>query len=243
MANDIQPGTLYVVSTPIGNLEDLTFRALSVLRGVDLIAAEDTRTTIVLLRHYEISKPLLSYHSFNEARRTPELVDKLAAGSSIALVSDAGTPGISDPAYRVIRGALDRGLPVVAIPGAAALLPALVTSGLPMDRFVFEGFLPVKKGRRTRLESLASESRTLIFYESPHRLLRTLTDLRTHLGDRRVSVARELTKKFEEVVRGTLSEVHDRFASRSIKGEFVLVVAGADDRDAASSDDEDESDE
>ncbi len=242
MANDIQPGTLYVVSTPIGNLEDLTFRALSVLRGVDLIAAEDTRTTIVLLRHYEISKPLLSYHSFNEARRTPELVDKLAAGSSIALVSDAGTPGISDPAYRVIRGALDRGLPVVAIPGAAALLPALVTSGLPMDRFVFEGFLPVKKGRRTRLESLASESRTLIFYESPHRLLRTLTDLRTHLGDRRVSVARELTKKFEEVVRGTLSEVHDRFASRSIKGEFVLVVAGADDRGNAPSDDEDESD-
>jgi 16S rRNA (cytidine1402-2'-O)-methyltransferase len=229
MSNEIQPGTLYVVSTPIGNLDDLTIRALNVLKGVDLIAAEDTRTTLVLLRHYEITKPLVSYYSYNEARRTPELVEKLAAGSAIALVSDAGTPGISDPAYRVVRAALDRGIPVVAIPGAAAFLPALITSGLRMDRFVFEGFLPVKKGRKTKLESLAREERTIILYESPHRLLRTLTDLKGALGERRVSVARELTKKFEEVVRGTLTSAYEAFASRSIKGEFVLVIAGADD--------------
>lgn len=240
MANEIQPGTLYVVATPIGNLDDLSVRALNVLRGVDLIAAEDTRTTLVLLRHYEISKPLVSYHSHNEARRTPELIAKLHSGASVAVVSDAGTPGISDPAYRVVRTALDERVPVVAIPGPAALLPALLTSGLPMDRFVFEGFLPVKKGRKTRLESLASEPRTIILYESPHRLLRTLTELKAHLGERRVSVARELTKKFEEVVRGTLSEVHDRFAARAIKGEFVIVVAGADDREAPESNDDEQ---
>jgi 16S rRNA (cytidine1402-2'-O)-methyltransferase len=240
MSTEVLPGTLYVVSTPIGNLEDLTFRALKILGGVDLIAAEDTRTTLVLLRHYNISKPLLSYYSYNEARRSPELVDKLAAGTSIALVSDAGTPGISDPAYRIIRAALDRKVPVVAIPGAAAFLPALITSGLPMDRFVFEGFLPVKKGRKTKLESLAREERTIILYESPHRLLRTLTDLRTVLGDRQVSVARELTKKFEEVVHGTLSFAHEHFSAKSIKGEFVLVIAGGSGRGDDAPDDEED---
>lgn len=227
MTNEVQPGTLYVVSTPIGNLEDITFRAVRILSGVDLIAAEDTRTTLVLLRHYNIAKPLVSYYSYNEARRTPELVEKLASGSSIAIVSDAGTPGISDPAFRIIRAALDRGLPVVAIPGPAAFLPALIVSGLPTDRFVYEGFLPVKKGRKTKLESLASEDRTIVLYESPHRILRTLADLRMVLGEREVSVARELTKKFEEVFRGTLTAAHGHFASKSIKGEFVVVVAGA----------------
>ena len=227
MTSEVQPRTLYVVSTPIGNLEDITFRAVSILSGVDLIAAEDTRTTLVLLRHYNIAKPLVSYYSYNEARRTPELVEKLASGSSIALVSDAGTPGISDPAFRMIRATLDRGFPVVAIPGPAAFLPALIASGLPTGRFVFEGFLPVKKGRKTKLELLALEERTIILYESPHRILRTLTDLRLVLGDREVSVARELTKKFEEIVRGKLSAVHLHFSSKSIKGEFVLVIAGA----------------
>ena len=225
--SEVQPGTLYIVSTPIGNLEDITFRAVKILSEVDLIAAEDTRTTLNLLRHYSIVKPLISYYSYNEARRTPELVEKLASGTSIALVSDAGTPGISDPAYRIIRSALDEKIPVVAIPGPAAFLPALVVSGLPIDRFVYEGFLPVKKGRKTKLEHLALEERTIVLYESPHRILRTLTDLRTYLGEREVSVARELTKKFEEVVRGTLTDAHRVFSSKSIKGEFVVVVAGA----------------
>ncbi len=224
--NEIQAGTLYIVSTPIGNLEDITYRAVKILSGVDLIAAEDTRTTLVLLRHFNIIKPLISYYSYNEARRTPELIEKLASGTTIALVSDAGTPGISDPAYRVIRAALDHKIPVVAIPGPAAFLPALVVSGLPIDRFVFEGFLPVKKGRKTKLAHMALEERTIVLYESPHRILRTLADLRTVLGEREVSVSRELTKKFEEVVRGTLTEAHSYFSSKTIKGEFVVVVAG-----------------
>ncbi|MBI1806051.1 MAG: 16S rRNA (cytidine(1402)-2'-O)-methyltransferase, partial [Ignavibacteria bacterium] len=170
------------------------------------------------------------YFSYNEARRTPELIAKLKSGTSIALVSDAGTPGISDPAFRIIRASLDGGIPVVAIPGASAFLPALITSGLPVERFVFEGFLPVKKGRKTKLEQLCQEDRTIILYESPHRLLRTLNDLNTYCGDRQISVARELTKKFEEIVRGNISNVVVSFTQRTIRGEFVIVIAGASDR-------------
>jgi len=220
-------GTLYIVSTPIGNLDDLTFRAINVLSSVDLIAAEDTRTTKHLLDHYKIHKPLVSYFSYNEARRTPELISKLKNGLSIALVSDAGTPGISDPAFRIIRAALDETIPVVSIPGPTAFLPALIVSGLPTDRFVFEGFLPVKKGRRSKLEQLKNEQRTIILYESPHRLLRTLRDLLEFLGDRDISVSRELTKHFEEVIRGKISNALHHFTQKSIRGEFVFVVRGS----------------
>jgi 16S rRNA (cytidine1402-2'-O)-methyltransferase len=226
MNTAVQPGTLYIVSTPIGNLEDITYRAVSVLSTVDLIAAEDTRTSSILLKHYNIHKPLISYYSYNEVQRTPELILKMKNGTSIALVSDAGTPGISDPAYRVIRAALDEHINVVAIPGASAVLPALIVSGLPSDRFVFEGFLPLKKGRKTKLKQLATEERTVVLYESPHRILKTLRELQEYFGDRQICVARELTKKFEEIIRGTISEAHSCFLSKSIKGEFVLVVAG-----------------
>jgi len=226
MSEEIQRGTLYIVSTPIGNLDDITLRAIKILSSVDLIAAEDTRTTRVLLNHFQIQKPLVSYFNYNEARRTPELIGKMKDGLAIALVSDAGTPGISDPSYRVIRGAIDEGIPIVAIPGPSAFLPALIASGLPMDRFVFEGFLPVKKGRKTLLEKLRTEERTIILYESPHRLPRTLGDLLETLGDRRISVSRELTKKFEETVRGTISSAIAHFAAHAIRGEFVLVISG-----------------
>jgi 16S rRNA (cytidine1402-2'-O)-methyltransferase len=223
----VQSGTLYIVSTPIGNLEDISIRAVNILSEVDLIAAEDTRTTRVLLDRYGIRKPLVSYYSYNEARRTPELISKLRSGSSIALVSDAGTPGISDPATRIVLSALEAGIGVKAIPGASAFLPALIVSGLPALRFAFEGFLPVKKGRRTKLEQLRREEGTIILYESPHRLLKTLRELEEILGDREISVARELTKKFEEVVRGTVSAVLDHFLHHPVRGEFVIVVAGA----------------
>jgi 16S rRNA (cytidine1402-2'-O)-methyltransferase len=226
MANESPVGTLYIVSTPIGNLEDMTHRAVRVLSEVDLVAAEDTRTTHVLLDHYSIRKPLVSYHSYNEARRTPELIEKLQRGTTIALVSDAGTPGISDPAFRIIRSAIDHHIPVVAIPGPSAILPALIVSGLPTDRFVFEGFLPVKKGRRTLLDQLRTESRTIVLYESPHRLLRTLNDLEQSLGNRHVAVVREITKKFEEVIRGKIAEAIQHFSHHIARGEFVLVIAG-----------------
>lgn len=227
ISNEVGAGTLYIVSTPIGNLEDITYRAVKLLGGVDLIAAEDTRKTRVLLDRYEIRKPLVSYFSYNEERRIPGLIDKLKSGSSIALVSDAGTPGISDPAFRIIRRSLDEGIAVVSIPGPSAFLPALITSGLPVERFVFEGFLPVKKGRKTSLQNLRHEDRTMVLYESPHRLMRTLTDLHNYLGDRQISVARELTKKFEEIVRGKISFVIHHFSLHAIKGEFVLVIAGS----------------
>ncbi len=217
---------LYVVSTPIGNLRDITLRALDVLGQVDLVAAEDTRRTGVLLRTYGIHTPTTSYHEYNRVRKTPELVRRLQAGQSVALVSDAGTPGISDPGAHLVREALAQGIPIQAVPGPTALLTALVISGLATDRFVFEGFLPVKKGRRTRLESLREEPRTLVFYESPHRLLRTLRELLAVLGDRRAVVARELTKKFEEVVRGSLSELVTAIEVRGVKGEVVLIVEG-----------------
>ncbi len=227
MSEEVRPGTLYIVSTPIGNLDDITYRAVKILAGVDLIAAEDTRKTRILLDHFQLRKPLVSYFSYNELRRIPELIEKLRQGSAIGLVSDAGTPGISDPAYRVIRAALDEGFNVIAIPGPTAFLPAVIASGLPIDSFAFEGFLPVKKGRSTALEELRAERRTIVLYESPHRLLRTLSDLLRVLGDRRIAVSRELTKKFEETLRGSISSIIEHFSSNPVRGEFVLVIEGA----------------
>jgi 16S rRNA (cytidine1402-2'-O)-methyltransferase len=226
MSERIESGTLYVVSTPIGNLEDFSSRGAKILAGVDLIAAEDTRTTGVLLKHLGISRPQVSFHVHNEQRKVAGLVARLQEGGSVALVTDAGTPGISDPAFSIVRSALAEGIRVVAIPGASALLAALVVSGLPMDRFAFEGFLPVKKGRETRLGRLADEERTIVLYEAPHRLLRTLEDLFRVCGDREVAVARELTKKFEEVRRGSLTRVLEHFRAHSPRGEFVVVIAG-----------------
>jgi 16S rRNA (cytidine1402-2'-O)-methyltransferase len=227
MSEEIQRGALYVVSTPIGNLEDITRRAVTILGGVDVIAAEDTRTTGILLAHLGIRKPLVSYYSRVEERRTPELVRQCAAGKSVAVVTDAGTPGISDPASVVIRAALEAGISVIPVPGPAAFLAALVASGLPMDRFVFEGFLPLKKGRKTKWEQLRGEDRTMVLYESPHRIVETVEEMLRELGDRPVAVARELTKKFEEVFRGNTSAVLDALRNKVPKGEYVIVVAGA----------------
>jgi len=224
--SDLPPGILYVVSTPIGNLEDITIRAVRILGEVDLIAAEDTRHTAILLRHYEIKTPCQAYHDHNKERKTPFLIEKLKNGTAIAIVSDAGTPGISDPAFYLVREAVQHNITIVPIPGACAALACLVPSGLPTDRFIFEGFLPVKKGRRTRLENLKEEKRTLILYESTHRILRTLNDLRNYLGDRQVCIGREITKKFEEMVRGTISEVIDYFSTHPVKGEFVITIHG-----------------
>lgn len=226
MSETIEPGVLYIVSTPIGNLDDITLRAIRILEGVHLIAAEDTRKTRVLLDHLKISKPLLSYYSYNETRRTPELIDHLNDGKAVALVTDAGTPGISDPAFALIRAAIDHGRGVIPIPGASAVLPALIVSGLPTDRFVFEGFLPVKKGRKGRLEQLCGEDRTIVIYESPFRITRTVEDVHQYFGERRVAVVRELTKKFEEVVRGTTLEVLEELKKKAPRGEYVLVIEG-----------------
>lgn len=225
----VEAGTLYVVPTPIGNLEDITLRALKVLETVDLVACEDTRTSGVLLAHFGIRTPRVSFHAHNEHRRTDPLVDRIESGTSVALVTDAGTPGISDPGFLLVRACVARGVPVVALPGATAFVPALVASGLPCERFVFEGFLPVKKGRRTRLVQLAAETRSIVLYESPHKAERTLADLAEHLGsDRPAALARELTKKFEEVARGTLGSLAAEFASRDrIRGEIVIVVGPA----------------
>lgn len=231
MEQSAVPGTLYIVSTPIGNLDDITYRAVKILSTVDLIAAEDTRTTKVLLDRYQISKPMLSYFSHNQKFRTPQLIQHLQSGQSIALVSDAGTPGISDPAYQIVREAIANGVPVVPIPGASALLAALVVSGLPTHDFVFEGFLPQKKGRKTKLELLKSEPRTLVFYESPHRIMKTLNELLAHFGDRQVVVAREITKKFEQITRGLLSEVIEKLSRVAPRGEYVLVVGGNEGQD------------
>jgi 16S rRNA (cytidine1402-2'-O)-methyltransferase len=226
MTEQIEGGALYVVSTPIGNLGDITHRAAHVLAGVDLIAAEDTRTTRVLLDHLGIRTPLVSYHSHNEDRRARELIRRLREGRSVAVVTDAGTPGVSDPAHAVIAEAVANGVRVIPVPGASALLAALVAGGLPMDRFTFEGFLPVKKGRSTRLNALAAETRTIVLYESPHRVVRTVRDLLEKLGDRPAAVARELTKKFEEVIRGPLSGVLKQLERREPRGEYVVMVAG-----------------
>lgn len=217
---------LFVVSTPIGNLQDITLRALETLKEVDFIAAEDTRHTRVLLRHYAIQKPLVSYHDYNKARRAPEIVRRLLAGEKAAVVSDAGTPGISDPAYHLVRQCIEAGVPVQPIPGPTAFVAALIVSGLPTDRFVFEGFLPAKKGRQKRLGLLREETRTIVLYEAPHRLLRTLEDLLSNLGDRQAAIVRELTKIHEEVQRGPLSELIEWVRKQPPRGEIVLVVEG-----------------
>lgn len=218
---------LYLVPTPIGNLKDITLRALEVLREVDLVLAEDTRNTTHLLQHYGIQKPLSPYHQHNEHKVLQHLVQQLQAGKRMALVTDAGTPGISDPAFLIVRECIRQGVKVETLPGATAFVPALVNSGLPSDRFVFEGFLPPKKGRQTLLKKLAEEERTMILYESPLRLVKTLEELAGYFGaERQASVSRELTKMFEETARGSLQELAAHFSTKPVKGEIVLVIAG-----------------
>ena len=220
---------LYIVPTPIGNLEDITLRAIRILKEVDFILAEDTRTSAVLMKHLGIDKPLRSHHKFNEHATVQMVADSIEAGKDVALVSDAGTPGISDPGFLLVRTCVERGIDVVTLPGATAFVPALVQSGFPCDRFCFEGFLPQKKGRMKRLEELKSETRSIIFYESPFRVVKLLEQLAETFGEeRKVSVSRELTKKFEQTVRGTMAEVLAHFVENEPKGEFVVVVAGAD---------------
>jgi 16S rRNA (cytidine1402-2'-O)-methyltransferase len=218
---------LYIVPTPIGNLKDITLRAIEVLQAVDLILAEDTRNTGRLLQHYQINKPLSPYHQHNEHKIVPHLVEQLVGGKTMAVVTDAGTPGISDPAFLLVRACAKAGIKVETLPGATAFVPALVNSGLPANRFLFEGFLPLKKGRQTLFKSLAEEERTILFYESPLRLVKTLEELIPYFGaDRPCCVCRELTKLFEETKRGTLQEVADYFKTKTVKGEIVVVVAG-----------------
>lgn len=220
---------LYLVPTPVGNLEDLTLRALRILKEADVIACEDTRTTGVLAQHYGIETPRTAYHDHNERQKAPHLVARMQAGETVALVTDAGSPGISDPGFYLVRAALEAGVEVEALPGPTAFVPALTASGLPTERFVFEGFLPQKKGRQTRLKSLADEPRTMVFYESPHRLVKALGEMAEHFGaERPAAVARELTKKFEEVRRGTLAELAAHYgAQERVRGEIVLVVGGS----------------
>ncbi len=218
---------LTIVPTPIGNLEDITLRAISVLSQVDVVLAEDTRTTRFLLKHLQIDKPIWSHHKFNEHAAVASVIETIQGGRSVALVSDAGTPGISDPGFLLIRHALEAGITVESLPGPTAFVPALLNSGFPCDRFCFEGFLPVKKGREKRIKALASEERTMILYESPHRLVKLLTQLSEHISPlREASVSRELTKKFEENRRGTLTELIDYFSAREVKGEIVVVLKG-----------------
>lgn len=218
---------LYIVPTPIGNLADITFRAVEVLKTVDLILAEDTRTSSVLLQHYQVQKPITPYHQHNEHKIIHHLTAQLQGGKTMALLTDAGTPGISDPAFLLVRECVKHDIKVECLPGATAFVPALVNSGLPMNSFCFEGFLPLKKGRQTFLKRMALEERTMVFYESPMRLVKTLNDLVEYFGpERPCCVCRELTKKFEENKRGTLQEVHDHFNAKPVKGEIVLVVQG-----------------
>ncbi len=220
-------GKLYIVPTPIGNLEDMTFRAIRILKEVDLILAEDTRTSAPLLKHFGIDKRVFAHHQHNEHKATAEIIKFLKEGQNIALISDAGTPAISDPGFFLVREAIKHEIEINCLPGATAFVPALVNSGLPNDQFVFEGFLPVKKGRQTRMKQLAEEERTMIFYESPHRLLKTLTEFAEFFGeDRRVCVSRELSKMYEENVRGTVIEVKSHFENNILKGEFVICVGG-----------------
>ena len=218
---------LYIVPSPIGNLADITFRAIEILKAVDLILAEDTRTSATLLRYYNIEKPTTQYHQHNEHKIYSHLIDQLNAGKTMALITDAGTPGISDPAFLLVRECIKNNIKVECLPGATAFVPALVNSGLPMSSFCFEGFLPLKKGRQTFLKKLAEEERTMIFYESPMRLVKTLHDIMEYFGmDRQCCVSRELTKIFEENKRGSLREVHDYFNLKNVKGEIVIVVEG-----------------
>lgn len=218
---------LYLVPTPIGNLEDITLRAIRVLKEVDLILAEDTRTSGKLLKHLEVQTHMQSHHMHNEHQSLPKIIEKLQAGTIIALISDAGTPAISDPGFLLTRECVKNNIEVECLPGATAFVPALVNSGLPNDKFIFEGFLPIKKGRQTRLLLLAEEPRTMIFYESPHKILKTLKDFKTYFGeDRELSVSRELSKLHEETIRGTVSSVIDQFEKKAPKGEIVIIVAG-----------------
>lgn len=220
-------GKLYIVPTPIGNLEDMTFRAISVLKSVSLILAEDTRTSSVLLKHFEITGKMLSHHKFNEHQTAVGFAERILAGEDVALISDAGTPAISDPGFLLVRECVERGVEVQCLPGATAFVPALVDSGLPNDRFCFEGFLPQKKGRQTRLEEIAEESRSTIIYESPFRVVKTLRQMADVMGgERRVSVSREISKVYEQTVRGTLDELIAYFEEHEPKGEFVMVISG-----------------
>jgi 16S rRNA (cytidine1402-2'-O)-methyltransferase len=221
-------GKLFLVPTPIGNLEDMTFRAIRILKEADVILAEDTRTSAPMLKHFGIDKKAYSHHQHNEHQATSEIVKFLKEGKNVALISDAGTPAISDPGFFLVREAIKNDLQVECLPGATAFVPALVNSGLPSDSFVFEGFLPVKKGRQTRFKKLAEEERTIVLYESPHRLLKTLEEFVQYMGpDRQASVSRELTKLYEETVRGTLTEIKSHFENNILKGEFVICIAGA----------------
>lgn len=232
-------GTLYLVPTPVGNLEDITFRALKVLKEADLILAEDTRTSGVLLKHFEIKNAMLSYHKFNEHQTVDRVVERLKGGETVAVVSDAGTPGISDPGFLVAREAIKAGIEVITLPGATAFVPALVSSGLPCDKFCFEGFLPQKKGRQTRLQQLAEESRTMVFYESPHRVVKVLQQFVEVFGpERPVAVCRELSKIHEEYVRGSLAEALAHFTAHEPRGEFVIIVGGCTENRANEADDE-----
>ncbi len=218
---------LYLIPTPIGNLADITFRAVEILKSVDLILAEDTRTSSVLLNHYQVKKPITPYHQHNEHKILTHLTGQLAAGKTMALLTDAGTPGISDPAFLLVRECIKNNIKVECLPGATAFVPALVNSGLPTNSFCFEGFLPLKKGRQTMMKKLAEEERTMVFYESPMRLVKTLNEFIQYFGaERHCCVSRELTKKFEENARGTLQEVHDHFNAKTVKGEIVIVVDG-----------------
>ena len=220
-------GTLYIISTPIGNLKDATHRSLELLSDVDLIAAEDTRRTGVLLKHYDIKTPLSSFNSYNQVKKSDRLIARLKVGHDLALVSDAGTPGVSDPLHYLVRAALDERVPIVSLPGPSAVLVALTVSGLPVNRFVFEGFLPRKKGRKKLIEELAQEKRTIVLFESPHRIVKTLNELYQVMGERKAVLARELTKIHEEVIRGTLGALATKAEEQKLKGEITLVISGA----------------
>jgi len=220
-------GKLYVVPTPIGNLEDMTLRAIRILKEVDTILAEDTRTSSVLLKHYQIDKRLMAYHKFNEHKSLLSFINRLEGGENIALISDAGTPSISDPGFLLVRACVENGIEVECLPGATALIPAIVNSGFPSDKFCFEGFLPQKKGRQKRLQELAQEERTMVLYESPFRLMKLLEEINQYFGsDRQMAVSRELSKMFEENLRGTVSELIEKLKDRTIKGEIVVVIKG-----------------
>lgn len=232
-------GKLYVVPTPIGNLDDMTYRAINILSKCDYILAEDTRTSGVLLKHYDISTKMFSHHKFNEHKNTEQIVDRIKAGAKIGLISDAGTPAISDPGFLLVRACVEAGVSIECLPGATAFVPALVLSGLPTDRFCFEGFLPAKKGRQTRLKELGSETRTMVFYESPYRVIKTLTQFAEYFGaDRIISVSREISKFFEETIRGSVSELVAHFTQNEPRGEFVIVVSGVEKKDKIKKQDE-----
>ena len=218
---------LYIVPTPIGNLEDITLRSINVLIDSDLVLCEDTRRSKILMSHYKINTQLKSFHKFNEHKEVDSIVDQIKEGKKISLISDAGTPGISDPGFLIVRTCVESEIEIECLPGATAFVPALINSGIPSDKFVFEGFLPVKKGRKTRLETLSNEERTMIFYESPHKILKTLNDFKLNFGsERKISISRELTKVYEENIRGTVEEVISFFGDKKIKGEIVIVVEG-----------------